>query len=34
MILADNIGQVLINVQDKVDQVFYYFQFLKILAKI
>jgi hypothetical protein len=34
MILAYNIGQVLINMQDKVYEVFYYFQLLKILPKI
>jgi hypothetical protein len=34
MILAYDIGQVLIDVQDKVYQVFYNFQGLKFLAKI
>lgn len=34
MILADDIGQVLINMQDKVDEVLYKFQLLKILPKI
>ncbi|MDB5151733.1 MAG: hypothetical protein JWR54_484, partial [Mucilaginibacter sp.] len=32
--LAYNIGQVFINMQDKVYQVFYEFQLLKILPKI
>ena len=34
MILADDIGQVFINMQDKVDEVLYEFQLLKILPKI
>jgi hypothetical protein len=34
MVLADDIGQVLINMQDKVDQVFDDFQLRKILPKI
>jgi len=34
MILANDIGQVFINVKDKVYQVLYDFQGLKILAKI
>ena len=34
MVLADDVGQVFINMQDKVYQVFYEFQLLKILPKI
>ena len=34
MVLADDIGQVLINMQDKVYQVFDDFQLCKILPKI
>jgi 16S rRNA A1518/A1519 N6-dimethyltransferase RsmA/KsgA/DIM1 with predicted DNA glycosylase/AP lyase activity len=34
MVLADDIGQVFINMQDKVDQVFDDFQLRKILPKI
>ena len=34
MILAYNIGQVFINMQNKIYQVFYNFQGLKFLAKI
>lgn len=34
MILADDVSQVLVNMKDKVDQAFYYFQFFEILAKI